>query len=289
MVGSDDWAVTAGSNDGIGTNARFLFPKGVAVDSAGNVYVADTLNSTIRKVRANGAVTTFAGTAGVYGDKDGTGSSAQFFWPSGLAVDSATNLYVADLYNHTIRKITPARVVTTIAGRAGNSGSTDGVGSAARFNHPCGIAVDSAGIVYVADTYNNTIRKLTLVGTNWVVTTLGGMPGFYGTADGIGNAVRFCNPNGVAVDSAGNIYVADFYFNTIRKGYPPPRILNFGFNGGQFRFDLKGPPAQSVVVEASTDLVSWVPVWTNTFSGALSFSDPQSAASSHRFYRARMP
>src|SRR6185436_10389375 len=105
------------------------------------------------------------------------------------------------------------------------------------------------GNLYVTDAYNNTIRKLTLTGTNWMVTTLGGMAGRYGTADGTGNAARFSNPAGVAVDSAGNIYVADFYFNTIRKGYPPPRILNAGFVAGQFRFDLTAPPGQSVVVE----------------------------------------
>src|SRR5204862_8314739 len=121
-------------------------------------------------------------------------------------------------------------------------------GSGARFNHPSGMAGDSAGNVYVADTDNNTIRKVTPVGTNWVVTTLGGMAGIWGSADGAGSAARFSNPNGVAVDSAGNIYVADFYFNTIRKGFPPPRILNSVFVAGQFRFDLAAPPGYSVIV-----------------------------------------
>ena len=94
----------------------------------------------------------------------------------------------------------------------------------------------------MADTFNNTIRKVTPVGTNWVVTTLGGMSGSYGTADGTGSTARFCNPNGVAVDVAGNIYVADFYFNTIRKGYPPPMFRNSEINLGQFRSVLTGPP-----------------------------------------------
>jgi hypothetical protein len=89
-------------------------------------------------------------------------------------------------WNHTIRKVTPARVVTTIAGQAGSPGSADGVGNAARFNHPSGMTVNNAGNIYVADTYNNTIRKLTPVGTNWVVTTLGGMSGIFGSADGTG-------------------------------------------------------------------------------------------------------
>ena len=206
-----------------------------------------------------------------------------------MAVDSATNIYVADTWNHTIRKVTPARVVTTLAGLAGSSGSTDGTGNTARFSYPSGVAVDTAGNIYVADTYNNTIRKLTLIGTNWVVTTLGGMAGIFGTANGTGSAARFSNPNGMAVDSAGNLYVADFYFNTIRKGYAPPKILNFGFIGGQFRFDLTGPPGLSVIVEASPDLLSWLPIWTNTFTNTLNFSDPQSGVSFNRFYRAHLP
>src|SRR5262249_15007605 len=152
---------------------------------------------------------TRAGLAENPGSADGTGNVARFNMPFGVAVDTATNLYVADTWNHTIRKVTPARAVTTIAGQAGSPGSADGIGNSARFNFPSGIAVDTAGNVYVADAYNNTIRKLTPVGTNWVVTTLGGMPGFYGTADGTSSAARFSNPNGIAVDRDGNIYVAD--------------------------------------------------------------------------------
>src|SRR5438477_10828303 len=190
-----------------------------------------------------------------------------------MAVDSATNLYVADTFNHTIRKVSPARVVTTLAGWAGISGSADGTGNAARFNYPSSVVVDGAGNVYVADTYNNTIRKMTPIGTNWVVTTLGGAPGIWGSADGSGRAARFSNPNGVAVDSAGNLYVADFYLNTIRKGYAPPTILDPVLIGGQFRFHLTGPPGQLVVVETSIDLANWLPIWTNSFAGALNFND----------------
>jgi streptogramin lyase len=283
-------ATPAGTNWLITTLATgFSEPRGLSVDGAGNVYVADSLIHTIDKVTPAGAVTGWAGMAGSYGSVDGIGTAARFNYPVGVAVDNATNIYVADTGNHTIRKLNRARVVTTLAGLAGNPGSADGTGNVARFNYPSGIAVDPAGNLYVADTYNNTIRKLTPIGTDWVVTTLGGMPGFYGTLDGNGNAARFGNPNGVAVDSAGNLYVADFYFNTIRTGYPPPRLSNAGFSAGQFRFDLTGPPGQSVIVESSPDLVNWLPIWTNTSAGSFAFSDTQTGVSSNRFYRARLP
>src|SRR5438270_146875 len=123
-----------GSTNGTGSGARFDFPDGVAVDSAGNVYVADSGNDTIRKITASGVVSTLAGLAGSSGSADGTGNAARFSLPTGVAVDSAGNVYVADYVNHTIRKISPARVVSTFAGLAGASGSADGTGNAARFN-----------------------------------------------------------------------------------------------------------------------------------------------------------
>src|SRR5438309_510909 len=149
-----------GSADGTGNAASFNGPFGVSVGSAGNVYVADTSNSTIRKITPAGVVSTLAGTAGGRGSDDGTGSVARFNFPAGVTVDSSGNVYVADSSNNTIRKITPAGVVTTLAGLAppGARDSADGVGSAARFNDPIGVTVDSAGKVYVADTGNNTIR-----------------------------------------------------------------------------------------------------------------------------------
>ncbi|MGA2867319.1 MAG: hypothetical protein ABSF95_22820 [Verrucomicrobiota bacterium] len=206
-----------GDADGTGSAARFNEPYGVAVDSAGNVYVADSWNDTIRKVTPGGVVTTLAGLAGTQGSADGTASAAQFSGPRGVAVDSAGNVYVADTWNHTIRKVTPGGVVTTLAGLAGISGSDDGTGSAARFYDPCGVAVDSAGNVYVADTWNCTIRKVTPGG---VVATLAGLAGSWGSADGTASAARFYLPSGVAADSAGNVYVAEFSYCTIRKVTP---------------------------------------------------------------------
>src|SRR5207245_2370200 len=178
-------AASIGSADGTGSAARFYFPTGVATDSSANVYVADQYNHTIRKITPAGVVTTLAGLAGNPGRGDGTGSAARFNYPSGVATDSSGNVYVADPYNHTIRKITPAGVVTTLAGLAENPGSADGTGSAARFSAPWGVATDSSGNVYVADTFNYTIRKITPAG---VVTTLAGLAGNPGTHDGTGRA-----------------------------------------------------------------------------------------------------
>jgi sugar lactone lactonase YvrE len=205
---------SAGNVDGTGADARFVFPIGVATDSTGNVYVADSMNYTIRRITPAGVVTTPAGTAGVSGSTDGTGAAARFDMPVGVAVDSSGNVYVADEAGSTIRKIIPVGVVTTLAGTAHMRGSADGSGAAARFDAPYSEAVDSAGNVYVADSVNFTIRKITPAGG---VTTLAGTAGMNGSADGTGAAARFRLPSGVAVDGAGNVYVADTNNSTIRK------------------------------------------------------------------------
>jgi hypothetical protein len=212
-------------------------------------------------------VTTLAGLAGSTGSADGTGSAARFTEPYGVAVDSAGNVYVADTYNHTIRKVTPAGVVTTLAGLARSIGSADGTGSAARFFYPYGVAVDSGGNVYVADSYNNTIRKVTPAG---VVTTLAGLAGSPGSADGTGSAARFTHPFGVAVDSAGNFYVADRDNHTIRKGVPTPCLTN------------SCPlvitcPSNIVVVTCSTNVpVTWSIMATGACSSVTVTSSPPS-------------
>ncbi len=207
---------TSGSVNGVGGNAQFSSPYGVAADSAGNVYVADAGNNTLRKITLGGSVSTFAGRDGSNaGDRDGNGADARFISPSGVTIDRAGNVYVADTNNHTIRKISSAGTVTTLAGAAGSKGSSDGIGLKARFNGPTGIAVDSAGTIFVADTVNRTIRRITAAG---VVSTIAGLAGSSGAVDGTGNAVRFTTPYGVAIDSAGNIFIADSGNNTVRKG-----------------------------------------------------------------------
>ena len=220
-----------GSTDAAGAAASFRGPTGVATDSAGNVYVADSSNNTLRKITPAGLVTTFAGTAGAFGSTDATGAAARFNGPAGAAADSAGNVYVADQQNHTLRKITPAGVVTTLAGTAGVTGSTDATGAAARFSSPLGVATDSAGNVYVGDTNNNTVRKITPAG---VVTTLAGTAGVTGSTDATGAAASFFAPLGVATDSAGNVYVADLGNHTLRKITPAGVVTTLAGTAGAF-------------------------------------------------------
>ena len=211
-----------GALNGVGTAATFNAPYGVAIDNTGTLlYVADANNCLIRKIDiATKAVTTFAGSVGIWGNVDATGTAAQFSGPSGVAVDSMGNIYVSDAGNHAVRKITSAGVVTTLAGGALGSGNADGYGALASFNGPFGITVDSSGNVYVADSYyatmstsNNTIRKITPTG---LVTTIAGT-GVVGSADGNGRAATFNSPYGVTVDSTGKIFITDYLNHLIRK------------------------------------------------------------------------
>jgi sugar lactone lactonase YvrE len=207
-------AGVSGSSNGYGTNALFNQPVGIAVDGAGNVYVADTGNDLMRMISPMGNVTTLAGLAGVAGSRDNPGTNALFNQPMGIALDAATNLYVADYGNDTIRKITPNGSVSTFAGSAGNFGFANASGTSAQFYQPEGIAVDGSGNVYVADTGNNAVRKITSGGA---VTTIGGTAGMPGGTDASGTSALFYQPQGIAVDGSGNVYVSDFFNDNIRE------------------------------------------------------------------------
>ncbi len=202
-----------GTDDGIGTNAKFNLPERVTTDGT-NLYVVDTNNHTVRKiVIATKEVTTLAGNAGSSGTDDGSGTSAKFLFPSGLTTDG-TNLYVADTSNHTIRKIVIATgAVTTLAGNAGNSGTDDGTGTNAKFSSPVELTTDGTNL-YVTDIINHTIRKIVIA--TGVVTTLAGDAGSFGITDDTGTNAKFKNPQGITTDGT-NLYVSDTNNNTIRK------------------------------------------------------------------------
>ena len=199
----------SGYSDGMGSAAKFYSPKGLTIDAQGNIYVADRDNHKIRKISTHGVVSTLAGST--WGDSDGTGSAAQFVGPDGLTIDSQGNLYVVD--NHKIRKISPQGVVTTLAGSI--EGYIDGIVSVAQFDYPSDVCTDAQGNIYVADSENHKIRKISITG---YVTTLAGSS--VGYADGSGNVAKFNLPTGLAIDANGNIYVADTKNQKIRKISP---------------------------------------------------------------------
>ncbi len=223
-------AGSSGSADGDGSAARFYQPIGIAVDSAGFLYIADANNHTVRKITPAGSVNTIAGRAGTAGNSDGIGAAARFNRPRGLAVDHAQNLYVTDSGNCTIRKISAIGIVTTLAGSAGNFGTADGTGGAARFNNPIGICIDESENLYIADYLNHTIRKLSSDG---MVTTLAGLAGTPGSADGLGTSARFNSPWGIASDPAGNVFVADRDNSTIRRVTPDGLVTTVGGIAGR--------------------------------------------------------
>jgi sugar lactone lactonase YvrE len=205
--------------DGKGLGAGFYYPKGIAVDHSGNIYIAEMGGSNIRKIDTAMNVTTLAGPSNLQGGfADGTGSAAMFAAPVGLCIDQSGNLYVGDQFNYKVRKVSPTGVVTTFAGVAYNSypnlGATDGPISVATFNTPYTVACDNSGNVYVADEYNNKIRKIT---AGIVSSLAGGDYYHYGTQDGQGSSALFYSPNAVAVDPSDNVYVVDNDDHLIRK------------------------------------------------------------------------
>ena len=246
--------------DNTGALATFNFPYSVAVDSSGNVYVADTRNNRIRKITPAGVVTTIAGSGSPFPFANNTGALATFNFPIGVTVDGSGNVYVGDTYNQRIRRITSGGVVTTLAGTGSVTPFTNGAGNVATFNSPYGVAVDGSGNVYVADHQNNCIRKISSSG---VVSTLagGGSDGIsIGATDGTGTGALFFRPYDVAVDDLGNIYVADQSNHRIRKVTSGGVVTTLAGSGNRGAFsngtgmDARFSSPSSVAVDGSGNL-----------------------------------
>jgi alpha-tubulin suppressor-like RCC1 family protein/streptogramin lyase len=279
----------SGFTNGTGPDARFNGPFGITVDSSGNLYVADKGNMLIRKVTPTGVTSTLLG-------------AGNFNWPHGITIDSSGNLYVADTHYHAIRKITftgaTATAISIIAGVEGQQGNSDGIGSAARFRYPHAITIDSTGNLYVADTDNNAIRKVTPTGVTstiaggfnqpygitidssgnlyvadslnyaikkitpaGVVSTIAGLAGQRGSTDGTGSGARFSTPTGITIDSSGNLYVADQGNQVIRKITPAGVVSTFAGVAGQ-RGNADGLVAITdiaVSIPLVSQVGSWVP------------------------------
>lgn len=196
--------------NGNGTSATIVGAQGIAIDASGNLYVAETGGNRIRKITSGGVVTTLAGN-GVTGCANGSGTAAAFHFPGGVTVGDSGNLYVADTYNNRICRITPAGVVTTLAGNGGTA-FADGTGTAATFDTPYGITYDPQGYLYVADWNHNRIRRVSLSG---VVTTVAGS-GSISFGDGTGTSAGFYFPYGIASDAYGKLYVTDYLNRRVR-------------------------------------------------------------------------
>ncbi|MGV3756819.1 MAG: NHL repeat-containing protein [Verrucomicrobiota bacterium] len=219
------WAGTAGNTNGTLAEARFRSPLGLKRDTAGNIWVADSGNHTVRRITPAGLVETVAGVPDAWGAADGPAASAKFNGPVDVAVAVDGRVFISDGFNHVIRCLGTNGMVTTIAGLAGAADWADGQGAQARFWNPAGLAFDHAGNLYVADSRNHVIRKVAMDG---VVTTVSGSGRHAGLADGVNRAGRYFNPYGLAFDAGGNLVVSDSYNQTLRQVFVPFTVLVTG-------------------------------------------------------------
>ncbi len=242
-----DGAQGFSGDGGPATNARLYFPSGVAVDTSGNLFIADTSNHRVRKVNASGTITTVAGngTSGFSGD-GGPATNARLYFPSGVAVDTSGNLFIADANNYRIRKVNASGTITTVAGNGTSGDSGDGgPATNASLTGPLGVAVDTAGNLFIADVDwgNHRVRKVNASGTITRVAGAGG--NCVGCGDG-GPATsgNLQYPNGVAVDTSGNLFIADTGNNRVRRVDASGTITTVAGNGAE-GFSGDGGPATS--------------------------------------------
>lgn len=229
---------TMGWLDGSTSNAQFADLAGMAFDSSGNLWVADYGTNKIRKVSSAFQVSTVAG-SGAALSIDGTGAAASIMGPACIAIDTSGNMYVGENTGHRIRKITPAGVVTTFCG-SGIASNINGTGTNASFNYPVGLCIDASGNLFVAESQNHLIRKITSSG---VVTTLAGS-GTMASIDGTGTSASFSSPVSIAIDSSGNLFVCDFTGCKIRKVTSAGVVTTFVGSGSVGTNDGTGTSAK---------------------------------------------
>lgn len=257
-------AVNPGTQDGTGPTARLRYPVGVAVDGGGNVFVTDSGNHTIRRIDAvTGAVSTLAGSPGQPGSADGVGSTARFNRPWGIACAANGDLWVADYSNRAIRRVSSIDgSVVTVAGLAGSSGEADGIGTAARFSYPGAVAIDSGGMLYVAD--GAAVRSLEIA--TGMVATVAGMVSQQGSIDGQGIGARFGTIRGMVMMDAGMLYVSDGN-GTIRAVTVPDAVVA----------TVAGGPVRATLDGTSRDAsVYWPGGMAKDSSGSIYVSDSNS-------------
>lgn len=201
--------------DGHRTKALLRSPEGITIDDKGNLYITEYRSSIIRKIDSKGMVSILAGQPLKTGFADGKASESLIDRPHGIAVDNKGNIFFCDMKNHLIRKIDNKGIVSTIAGEKGKSGIKDGVGKNAQFSQPEGIVVDSKGNLFIADTYNFTVRKIDKKGN---VTTFAGVGEKKGYADGEGKKALFNMPIGIAIDKNDNLLVLDAIYDSSEQG-----------------------------------------------------------------------
>ena len=321
---------------GAATNASINAPFGVSCDASGSLFIADTYNGRVRKVDSNGIITTVAGNgSGTFAGDGGAATNASLYYPQDMVSDAFGNLFIADWGNGRIRKVDSHCIITTVAGNGGHGYSGDGGPAIGSNLDPTGVAFDAYGNMFIADYRNQRVRK---VDTNGIITTVAGNgTATYAGDGGAATNASLWNPQRVAFDVRGNLFIGDSLNNRVREvhfaGYPtltlnnigatnagnytvvvsgtsaygsvtslvatltvivPPQIIasgtNFGFVSNQFGFNLNGTSNQIIVVDGSTNLVNWRPLYTNTATGnPFYFSDPAWTNFPWRFYRARLP
>ncbi|MDD4885918.1 MAG: hypothetical protein PHO64_03235 [Thiomonas sp.] len=235
-------------NGGNFAQARFHDPRGMALDAQGNVFVADYVNSVVRKLGTDGLVSIVAGQVEQRDARNGPALQARFYSPECVAVAADGTLFVSDSGSNTVRRIGRDGLVSTLAGKLEVEGFADGPGSKARFNHPVGLGVNAQGAVYVADAYNSTVRRISAQG---VVSTLAGSPGDTGWRDGRGSQARFNTPVGLTLDAQGQIYVSEYFNNVIRKVMPDGTVTTFAGKPGKGGF-ADGKAADALFLHPQT-------------------------------------